>query len=208
MLERIATYANLDPAMDSNARYPPRLCHPRTRTKIRDRLSNWLVNPQREWNMIWFHGPAGTGKSAIAQTFAELCAENARLGASFFYSRPNECNDPNTVVPSLVYQLAVCHPEYKSLVTAQLVNDPKLLRKTQRAQFKKLIVEPFSLLHRPEPDIKYLFSRAELAVNCGREELAIDAVSIADVDLYLQNGLAGIKERFWDATTPTWPSEE
>ncbi len=257
MLERIAQYANLDASVDSSARFPPPVCHPGTRLRVGDRLFNWLTNPQRERSMIWLYGPAGTGKSTVAQTFAERCAEVGRLGASFFFSRPNDRNDPDTVIPSLIYHLAVCNPQYKSLVAAQLANDPELLRKkTRRTQFKKLIVEPFSQLQneiqepllvvldgldecsgeeaqrdfiemisevvrlkenfpliwlicsRPEAHLKYLFSRADFTVNCGREELVIDVESIADVDFYLRDGLAGIKAHFSDVTYPTWPSEQ
>ncbi len=211
--------------------------------------------------MIWLSGPAGTGKSAVAQTFAERCAEVGRLGASFFFSRPNDRSDPDTVIPSLVYNLAVCNSNYKSLVAAQLANDPEILRKkTRRTQFKKLIVAPLSQLQtqrrmrikepllvvldgldeckgenaqreivemisevirlkkdfpliwlissRPEPHLKYIFSTPDFTVACRREELAIDDESIADVDYYLRDGLAGIKAHFSDVTSPAWPSEQ
>ncbi len=210
--------------------------------------------------MIWLHGPAGTGKSAVAQTFAEHCAASGRLGASFFFSRSNGRDHPNTVIPTLAYQLAVCHPEYKSLLTIQLAGDPQLLRKARHIQFKRLIIEPFSQLQtqkhkdnqepllivldgldeckgeraqrefiemisdvvrlkkdlpllwlvcsRSEAHLKSIFSTPDFTVNCGREKLAIDAESIADVDLYLRDGLAGIKTEFRDVTTPEWPSED
>ncbi len=257
VLERIAQYANLDASVDSSARFPPPLCHPGTRLGVGDRLFKWLTDPQRDHTMIWLYGPAGTGKSAVAQTFAERCADIGRLGASFFFSRPNDRNDPDTVIPSLVYHLAVCNPHYKSLVAVQLANDPELLRKkTRRTQFKKLIVEPLSQLQaqiqepllvvldgldecrgeetqrefievisevvrlkenfplvwlicsRPEPHLKSIFSRADFSVKCGREELVIDAESIADVDFYLRDGLAGIKNHFSDVTSRTWPPEQ
>ncbi len=206
--------------------------------------------------MIWLYGPAGTGKSALAQTFAERCAEIGRLGASFFFSRPNDRSDPDTVIPSLVYHLAVCNTEYRSLVAAQLANDPELLRKkARRTQFKKLVVEPLSQLQtqlqepllvvldgldecngenaqreiiemisevvrlkkdfpliwlicsRPEAHLKYILSRADFTVVCGHKELVIDAESVAEVDFYLRDGLAGIKVEFSDVTASTWPSE-
>lgn len=48
----------------------------------------------------------------------------------------------------------------------------------------------------------------DFVITCGREELAIDAESIADVDLYLRDGLVGIRIEFQDVTTPTWPSDD
>lgn len=61
---------------------------------------------------------------------------------------------------------------------------------------------------RPEAHLKYLFSRTDFIVSYGREELVIDAESIADVNLYLRDGLAGIKDHFWDTMAPVWPSKE
>jgi hypothetical protein len=56
--------------------------------------------------IMWVYGPAGAGKSAIAQAIAEMCDEEMILLASFFFSR----NDPsrNTVKPfiaTIVYQI-------------------------------------------------------------------------------------------------------
>lgn len=132
-----------DAAMDSSARYPPPQCHPRTRVRIRNKLENWLNDRERQFNMIWLHGPAGTGKSAIAQTLAGYCSDNNRLGAAFFFSRPSNRNKPDFVVPTLAYQLAVHSPKYKSVLTDRLANDPQLLKKAQHVQLKRLIVEPF-----------------------------------------------------------------
>lgn len=36
----------------------------------------------------------------------------------------------------------------------------------------------------------------------------MDAESVVDVDLYLRDGLAEIKDHFCGVTTSTWPSEE
>jgi hypothetical protein len=96
--------------------------------------------------MIWIYGPAGCGKSAVAQTFAERCADVGRLGAAFFFSRPNKRNDPKTVIPTIAYQLSVHCADYKAVLTSRLADDPQLLSKALSVQFKKLIVEPLTYL--------------------------------------------------------------
>ncbi|KAF5358410.1 hypothetical protein D9756_001296 [Leucocoprinus leucothites] len=141
VLEHLAPYTVPDAIMDSRAR-----CHPGTRVQIGAELDHWLDNPERPYRMLWLHGPAGVGKSAIAQTFAEKCYDHGRLGATFFISRPNNWNKPDTVIPTLTYQLAVGTSEYRSVLADQLVNDPHVLSKALRVQFKHLIVEPFSRL--------------------------------------------------------------
>ncbi|KXN80991.1 hypothetical protein AN958_06503 [Leucoagaricus sp. SymC.cos] len=133
-------------AMDSSARDPPPKCHPGTRARILAFLETLVDNPSRRWDMIWLRGPAGTGKSAVAQTFAELCAAKHRLGAAFFFSRPNKRDRPEKVIPTLAFQLAFHCPSYNLIITRVLAADPHLLEKAIHVQFKQLIVEPFSQL--------------------------------------------------------------
>lgn len=254
VLEHLESYAMLDATMDSSARYPPPKCHPGTRVRISRELEDWLFSHQRQCNMIWLYGFAGTGKSAVAQTFAELCAECGRLGGSVFISRPNNRNKPETIIPTLAYQLAICSPDYRSLVATELVNDPRLLRKALPVQFRKLIVEPLSLLQhqhlqkpliiildgfdecegedaqceiieliaevlrlkrnfpllwlicsRPEAHLEYTFSKI---ADCRREELPMDAECQDDVERYLRDGFAVIKDKYWTAMPASWPPED
>ncbi|KXN91413.1 hypothetical protein AN958_00675 [Leucoagaricus sp. SymC.cos] len=133
-------------AMDSSARDPPPKCHPGTRVHIVSKLEHLRDDPNRQWDMIWLHGPAGTGKSAVAQTFAELCADRNHLGAAFFFSHPNKRNRPEKVLPTIAFQLAYHCPAYKSIITRVLAEDPHLLKKAMHVQFKQLIVRPLSQL--------------------------------------------------------------
>ncbi|KAF9441828.1 hypothetical protein P691DRAFT_620977, partial [Macrolepiota fuliginosa MF-IS2] len=73
--------------VDSSARDPPPRCHPKTRQSVHERLFIWSCGGQEKWNMMWLHGPAGVGKSAVAQTFAEDCQSRNCLGRAFFFSR-------------------------------------------------------------------------------------------------------------------------
>ncbi|KAF9442692.1 hypothetical protein P691DRAFT_618043, partial [Macrolepiota fuliginosa MF-IS2] len=71
--------------LDSAVRYPLPRCHPATRRTLRGRIAGWLAD--RSTNLLWLYGPAGVGKSAIAQTVAEDCRKEGWLGAAFFFSR-------------------------------------------------------------------------------------------------------------------------
>jgi hypothetical protein len=109
---------------------------------------SWLCGDDLAWKMLWVRGFAGTGKSAVAQSFAESCDEEEMLGGSYFFSRTTGRNKLKTVVPTIVYQLAICIPEYHSLIERQLAKNPLLLRNSPPVQFRKLIVEPFATLQR------------------------------------------------------------
>ncbi|KAJ3564807.1 hypothetical protein NP233_g8052 [Leucocoprinus birnbaumii] len=158
VLQHLAPYTDPRAAVDSSARWPPPSCHPGTRVSIVNNLMSWLDDSSRLWNFIWLHGSAGCGKSAIAQTFAEKCSELGRLGAAFFFSRPNKRSDPKTVIPSLAYQLATNCPAYKTIIASQLSDDPQLLSKALPVQFRKLIIEPFAYLqHQGDTSVQQPF---------------------------------------------------
>ncbi|KAJ3566795.1 hypothetical protein NP233_g6780 [Leucocoprinus birnbaumii] len=153
-LQQLWSKSMVGAEVDSDARkYSPR-CHPGTRTTIRGRIVGWVHGKRdRHWWMFWVMGPAGVGKSAVAQTVAEKLNKEGRLGASLFFSRPDGRDDPKQVIPTLVYQLAVRIRQYKHLVTQRLAEDPSLLEKAPRIQFKELIIEPFRLIMTQQPSI-------------------------------------------------------
>ncbi|KAF9440478.1 hypothetical protein P691DRAFT_780069 [Macrolepiota fuliginosa MF-IS2] len=98
----------------------------------------------RQARVLWLEGPAGVGKSAVAQT----CAQDmgARLGATFFFSRPNGWNKPATFLPTIVYQLTTKYPAYRDLVDAIVLRDPLILEKLMQVQFRDLLVQPLQQL--------------------------------------------------------------
>ena len=60
-----------------------------TRRDVLSQIESWLMDKQDK-RVFWLNGIAGTGKSTIAQTFAEMSFADGKLGASFFYSRDFE----------------------------------------------------------------------------------------------------------------------
>ncbi|KAJ3558649.1 hypothetical protein NP233_g11465 [Leucocoprinus birnbaumii] len=122
--------------------YPPR-CHEETRQSIRADIVSWVLNLKRLRRMRWYWGPAGVGKSAIAQSVAETPALAGYLGGTYFFSRPGKIDDPDTVIPTLAYQLAMKIDRYKRLITEALGSDPLILSMNRKSQFQALIIEPF-----------------------------------------------------------------
>ncbi|KAF5364090.1 hypothetical protein D9756_001026 [Leucocoprinus leucothites] len=125
--------------------YPPR-CSEDTRASLRNDVLQWRANPNREQRLRWYMGPAGIGKSAIAQSIAEELGGTGYLGGTFFFSRPGLINDPATVIPTLAYQLATRNNTYKQIISQRLVDDPLILNKNRSTQFNQLIIEPFQIV--------------------------------------------------------------
>ena len=56
-----------------------------TRKDVLQEVEHWSMGEQ-EQQVFWLNGLAGTGKSTIAQTLAEMTFAYGKLGASFFCS--------------------------------------------------------------------------------------------------------------------------
>jgi hypothetical protein len=103
----------------------------------------WFYDKEKRELILWIYGPAGVGKSAIVQTIAEALAAAECLGASVFFSRPNDRNNSHSVFITIAYQLAVHIPAYCAFISERLLSDPQLVKKGMKEQFKTFIVEPF-----------------------------------------------------------------
>ncbi|KAJ6465446.1 hypothetical protein C8R45DRAFT_1174019 [Mycena sanguinolenta] len=61
--------------------FPQPRCHPETRTEMLKDLHNWALDRDAQNKILWLHGPAGAGKSAIMQTLSGQLGDAGRLGA-------------------------------------------------------------------------------------------------------------------------------
>jgi len=86
-------------------------------------------------------GPAGVGKSAIAQTCVEKLEENGHLGAAFFFTVKKH-NNPLHLFTTIAYQLATELADYRTAVDEKISKDHTIVEKKMASQFQLLIVEP------------------------------------------------------------------
>jgi hypothetical protein len=91
--------------------------------------------------MMVMHGPAGSGKSALAQSIAERCKAQHWLAAAFFFSRtaPGR-NNGLSLFPTIVYQLISSHPEVRPPIRIRLWRDPTLLKKSIEVITAELLI--------------------------------------------------------------------
>ncbi|KAF9479167.1 hypothetical protein BDN70DRAFT_879024, partial [Pholiota conissans] len=128
---------------NSDERYDPPKCHPRTREAIIKKIMEWIKDPDKLARFLWMYGPAGAGKSAIAQTIAEMCHQANLLAAAFFFSRTAAGRNSKTnLINTLVYQLTVSIPEIRELVGKALERNPALVSMSLKAQTRSLLIEP------------------------------------------------------------------
>jgi len=150
MLERIATLGPslllckvfdmlMQETLSANVEYLERLnptpmdpslrlgCLNGTRQDTLEFVSNWLMAPSDDQNILWLHGVPGCGKSTISTTIAQYFRDLGRLGAFLFFDRNNVSDEPNTVIRTLSYQLASFDPVINAAVCAQIERNPTIV---------------------------------------------------------------------------------
>jgi len=70
-------------AYDSQEHDPAPRCLPGTQKEVLEKIRQWVKAGSEGKSILWLHGPAGAGKSAIAQTVAETYTWRSELAASF-----------------------------------------------------------------------------------------------------------------------------
>src|ERR1700679_2169540 len=117
-------------------------CMTGTRREVIGRIIEW-IDGRSDQSIAWLYGAAGSGKSAISKTVAELCAGVNRLGASFFFIRgAGRRSRFTSFIPTLAYHLAFSVPATKSYIESVLRSDHHITHRSLERQFQKLIIEP------------------------------------------------------------------
>ena len=109
-----------------------------------------IVDRQTGNRVFWLNGLAGTGKSTIAQTFAETSFVDGQLGTSFFCSRDFEGrSNLQAIFQTLAFQLTYRYPLFRKELLPVLKANPDAGRESLCSQMEKLIVRPLGATHIP-----------------------------------------------------------
>ncbi|KAJ6598510.1 hypothetical protein B0H10DRAFT_1740836, partial [Mycena sp. CBHHK59/15] len=123
--------------------FPQPRCHPETRLKMLEDLWGWSLDTKPSNSILWLYGPAGAGKSAIAQTLSQRLHETGRLGASFFFRRGHTTRgSAKALFATIAYQVALSFPSLRTPISHRVECDSSIVARSMSAQFKKLILEP------------------------------------------------------------------
>ncbi|KAJ6586177.1 hypothetical protein B0H19DRAFT_1017056 [Mycena capillaripes] len=120
------------------------------------KLENWCINSEwpttrmerprtrdMEPTILWLHGPAGAGKSAIMASLSQRLADAKRLGGTFFFKRGHpSCGNAQVLFDTLALQLAVNVPQLKARKSRAVEENPTIVGRSINVQLQELILEP------------------------------------------------------------------
>jgi hypothetical protein len=150
-------------------------CLAGTRQEVIGQIVQW-IDGNSDQPMCWLHGAAGSGKSAISKTIAELCAESNRLGASFFFLRGAGRRSRIThFISTLAYHLAFSVPATRPYIESVLQRDHHIVHRSLERQFRKLITEPIQSVIMPTLPMVIIIDALD---ECDDKEMIADFIDI------------------------------
>ncbi|KAK4085069.1 uncharacterized protein Triagg1_59 [Trichoderma aggressivum f. europaeum] len=133
---RIANAAAFDSSPDGEQSF----CLEGTRNHIIAQIEEWGTNPDSQ-SIFWLNGMAGTGKSTISRTIAQLFAKKSILGASFFFKRGGgDRSGTNFFITTIALVRRI--PSFAPRIREVLDREPEIHEKPLDDQFQKLILDP------------------------------------------------------------------
>ncbi|RXW15208.1 hypothetical protein EST38_g10652 [Candolleomyces aberdarensis] len=130
---------------------PDSACFPGTRKRVIKKITSWadtdiVLSKRPAVHVYWFHGFAGSGKSAVSLEIAKIYAGSGRLLASYFFFRnAGDRSRMSRFAATLAAQMVAAVPATASFIEAALDADPGLLTQDVSlvVQLERLIYEPF-----------------------------------------------------------------
>ncbi|KAI6103703.1 hypothetical protein EDD16DRAFT_299992 [Pisolithus croceorrhizus] len=124
-----------------------KICLEGTRTEILRDIMNWINDPDiNAPRILWLHGQAGRGKSAIAHTVASWVKDVGGLGSCFCFARDRQADRRDEkIFTTIARDLAGRDQSFRRALADALSKDHTLKTTPDVVQqWRKLILEPLS----------------------------------------------------------------
>jgi hypothetical protein len=113
---------------------------------VLNEISEW-ADGDGEYCIFWLNGMAGTGKSTIARTVADMFYAQKRLAASFFFSRGGgDVGSAAKFFTTVARQLGDISPALRRHICVAIAEQKEIAGQTLRDQWNQLILQPLSKL--------------------------------------------------------------
>ncbi|KAG9016697.1 hypothetical protein FRB90_002452 [Tulasnella sp. 427] len=163
------------------------ICLPGTRTKILERIDEWIRDTKTSERVLWIRGTAGRGKSTIASTLAHRWRYRAACGI-FHFRRGQNVLDQRLVC-ALARQLGrSAIPAVKESVLKSIKENEDIAQERLQEQFQTLFV---GSLERLEDEAFPVLLIVDALDECESSESAVNFVRL--IDRYLPSLPANVK---------------
>lgn len=147
---------NVDGAYyNSTERAHASACLEHTREGIIKRLVDWVYDPEGP-PLCWLHGMAGTGKSTIAQTVAEICVQDGILAGHFFFARDSQRRfKAEGLFTTIAHQLSGFEIRLVPHMAKAVLTDASLPEARNIYLFPRLLAKPLADLRSEVPALLF-----------------------------------------------------
>ncbi|GJJ11373.1 hypothetical protein Clacol_005605 [Clathrus columnatus] len=150
---------------------PTLTCLKGTREDILQEIFTW-VDHNREKNVFWLAGLAGSGKSTIAHTVASALSSTNRLGGCFFFARhQSKRNEANLVMSTVAHGISAFAESVRDSLVTIINRNSNVAKGPLRRQFLDLVVEPLKSYSGKDPIVIVFDALDECATPAMREDL-------------------------------------
>ncbi|KAJ5253778.1 WD40 repeat-like protein [Penicillium chrysogenum] len=116
-------------------------CLTGTRRDLLRQIINWAETSDK--CIYWLNGMAGTGKSTISRTVAEVLKDKGILGASFFFKKGEaDRGNARRFISTIARQLMTSNPQLAPSIAKAVQDDGDVSTKAVSQQFEKLLLQP------------------------------------------------------------------
>ena len=122
------------------AEYNRTSCLGNTRHNIINDIMEWIADDSSEAKKaLWVCGLAGTGKSTLSTTIAQIMRKLHRLGAFFFFNRDIPQRSSATLIRTLAYQLAMFDIRFCAVISRVVSTHENIAGMPLEFQFETLL---------------------------------------------------------------------
>ena len=115
-------------------------CLQNTRLNVIKDVMDWIADDSDDLKkVLWIYGLAGTGKSTLSTTIAQIMRGLHRLGAFFFFNRDIRQRNFATLIRTLAYQLAMFDARFSAVISQVVAANANIAGMPLDFQFAKLL---------------------------------------------------------------------
>ena len=120
--------------------YNRTLCLKNTRRSVINDIMEWIADDSNDAKkVLWVYGLAGTGKSTLSTTIAQIMRRLRRLGAFFFFNRDIPQRNFATLIRTLAYRLAMFDARFGAAISRVVENNDNIAGMPLEFQFENLL---------------------------------------------------------------------